>query len=60
MEEISKELHDCRAFRYTLYPSPAEQLDMLWHMMDDDVISGKGSEFYEAIKAVKEQFSKPV
>ena len=60
MEQISKELNDCRAGRYTKYPSPVEQLDMLWHMMDEAVISGKNSEFYNAVKAVKEQFPKPV
>ena len=41
------------------YPSEPEQLDMLWHMMDDGVIPGKGSTFYNAIKAVKDSNPKP-
>jgi len=41
------------------YPFPEEQLDMLWHMMDDGVIPGKGSEWYNTIKAVKDANPKP-
>lgn len=39
------------------YPSIREQLDMLWHSMDNGEIP-KASEFYTAIKAVKDQFPK--
>ena len=41
------------------YPSETQQLDMLWHMMDQGVIPGKGSEWYNAIKAVKDAYPKP-
>jgi len=43
------------------YPEIGEQLDKLWHDLDDGVISGKDtSEFYAAIKVVKEANPKPV
>lgn len=41
------------------YPSVPDQLDMLWHMMDDDTIPGKGSDWYNAILAVKTAHPKP-
>ena len=41
------------------YPSVADQLDMLWHMMDSESIPGKGSDWYNAILAIKLQFPKP-
>tara|TARA_B110000211_G_C13995309_1_gene515921 strand:+ start:920 stop:1228 length:309 start_codon:yes stop_codon:yes gene_type:complete len=30
-----------------------EQLDLLWHMMDDETIPGKDSSWYNVIKEVK-------
>ena len=44
--------------RVPVYPSVTDQLDMLWHMMDDETIPGKGSAWYNAIKDVKDQFPK--
>lgn len=41
------------------YPKIADQLDMLWHMMDNNTIPGKGSEWYNAILAVKNNHPKP-
>lgn len=41
------------------YPAITDQLDMLWHMMDDETIPGKGSDWYNSILAVKQQFPKP-
>lgn len=41
------------------YPEISEQFDMIWHMMDQDIIPGKGSEWYNAIKSVKDQYPKP-
>jgi len=47
--------------RAGLYPQIGEQLDKLWHDLDDGVISGKDtSEFYAAIKVVKDANPKPV
>lgn len=45
--------------RINVYPKISDQLDMLWHMMDDETIPGKGSEWYNAILAVKQQYPKP-
>jgi len=36
-----------------------DQLDMLWHMMDDEVIPGKGSDWYNTILTVKNTHPKP-
>jgi hypothetical protein len=40
------------------YPSIPNQLDMLWHMMDDETIPGKDSVWYQTIKQVKETYPK--
>lgn len=44
--------------RRSAYPTFGDQLDMLWHAMDDGVIP-KIEPMYSEIKAVKEQFPKP-
>ena len=41
------------------YPSMGDQLDMLWHMMDDETLPGKGSDWYNTILAVKNTHPKP-
>ena len=43
-----------RAFQY---PSINDQLDMLWHAIDNGTLN-KTSEFYTAIKAVKDAYPK--
>jgi len=45
--------------RVNEYPSIGNQLDMLWHMMDNETIPGKGSEWYNTILAVKQRHPKP-
>lgn len=45
--------------RATAYPKVTDQLDMLWHMMDDETLPGKGSDWYNAILAVKNAHPKP-
>lgn len=40
------------------YPKIEEQLDMLWHSIDQGSLN-KESEFYTTIKAVKDEFPKP-
>lgn len=44
--------------RKMAYPSVGDQLDLLWHAMDDGVMP-KVEPFYSNIKAVKEQYPKP-
>jgi hypothetical protein len=44
--------------RLLAYPDIGEQLDMLFHAMDTGKLP-KDNEFYDAIKAVKDQFPKP-
>jgi len=46
------------ADRQLAYPSIADQLDMLYHAMDEGKLS-KDNEFYVAIKAVKDKHPKP-
>jgi len=41
------------------YPRITDQLDMLWHMMDDGTIPGKDSAWYNAILSVKNNYPKP-
>jgi hypothetical protein len=41
------------------YPPISDQLDMIWHMMDNETIPGKGSDWYNAILAVKNTYPKP-
>lgn len=45
--------------RYKEYPQIADQLDMIWHMMDDETIPGKGSEWYNTILEIKNKYPKP-
>jgi hypothetical protein len=45
--------------RMNAYPSTGDQLDMLWHMMDAEVIPGKGSDWYTVILSVKNEHPKP-
>ena len=39
------------------YPAMSDQLDMLWHAMDSGVLP-KVDSFYDAIKAVKDEYPK--
>ena len=46
--------------RAEAYPSIQEQLDLLWHAIDDDAdLKTKLSGFYNVIKAVKDSNPKP-
>ena len=57
--------HDAKAYartRETAYPSIGEQLDMLWHAVDTGdwtPAKVKTTEFYTALKAVKDANPKP-
>ena len=45
--------------RKSAYPSIGDQLDMLWHSIDQDpTLKSQYFDFYEAIKAVKVKFPK--
>lgn len=44
--------------RRRAYPSLGDQMDMLWHAMNNNVLP-RIEPFYSQIKAVKEQFPKP-
>ena len=54
-EYAAKEYQRIRAVNY---PSIADQLDMLWHAIDEGTLN-KNSEFYTALKAVKDATPKP-
>jgi len=49
---------DYASFRREAYPSLPDQLDMLWHAMDEGTIT-KATAFYDAILAVKNKYQKP-
>lgn len=55
-----KTIHDNLGYRRVNYPSIQDQLDMLWHMIDQGVIPGKETSiWYATIKQVKESLPKP-
>jgi len=43
--------------RQTTYPALGDQLDMLWHAIDSGTLD-KSSDFYTALKSVKDQYPK--
>ena len=44
--------------RHDLYPGIREQLDLLWHAVDNDTLD-KTSDFYTKLKKVKDDNPKP-
>ena len=55
-EDITKEY---QINRKNAYPNIGDQLDMLWHSIDQDPqLKSKYFDFYEAIKAVKVKYPK--
>ena len=54
MVEVQAEYDANQYQRDRVYPAIGDQLDMLWHSIDQDPeLKSKYFEFYEAIKAVK-------
>ena len=54
MVEVQAEYDAKQYQRDRVYPSIGDQLDMLWHSIDQDpALKSKYFSFYEAIKAVK-------
>lgn len=52
---------DPEAYKYQRqqeYPSIVDQLDMLWHAIDNGTLD-KSSGFYTALKSVKDTYAKP-
>jgi 4-hydroxyphenylpyruvate dioxygenase-like putative hemolysin len=41
------------------YPAVEEQLDMLWHAMDTGQLT-KATDFYEAVKAIKDKYPRSI
>lgn len=54
-----RHVEDYRQLRRKAYPTVEEQLDALWHAMDEAKIT-KAEPFYSMIKAVKDKYSKEV
>ena len=48
-----------KMFRVGAYPKIGDQLDMLWHAMNDDETK-RLEPFYSEIKAVKNAYPKPI
>ena len=57
LSESSTFEKDYKYFRVKEYPRIAEQLDMIWHAIDEGVLD-KNSEFYKVLKEVKEKYPK--
>ena len=49
---------DMKRYRVPQYPDIGDQLDALWHAIDEDKLD-KTSEFYTMIKTVKDANPKP-
>ena len=61
MNEMANELEQSKYAqqRRNAYPEIGDQLDMLWHSIDQDAeLKSKYFDFYEAIKAVKVKYPK--
>ena len=59
MVEVQAEYDANQYQRDRVYPSIGDQLDMLWHSIDQDPqLKSKYFDFYEAIKAVKVKYPK--
>ena len=58
MAHEDKLLNDIIGKRRAVYPSIEDQLDMLWHAMNEDETK-RLEPFYSAINAIKQQFPKP-
>ncbi len=57
--EVSVESNPYIAKRKSAYPAIGDQLDMLWHSIDQNPeLKSKYFDFYEAIKAVKVKYPK--
>ena len=55
-----RETKQARQDRKDEYPEIGEQLDMLYHAIDNDSdLKGKFSNFYNTIKSIKEKYPKP-
>ena len=61
MNEIANELEQSKYAqqRRNAYPAIGDQLDMLWHSIDQDAeLKQKYFDFYQAIKSVKVKYPK--
>ena len=58
LAELTAEYESTKYQRDREYPVIGDQLDMLWHAIDDDALD-KTSDFYTLLKAVKDAHPKP-
>lgn len=58
MAHEDKLLNDIIGQRRARYPSIEDQLDMLWHAMNNDETK-RLEPFYSAIKLIKDELAKP-
>ena len=59
IEGRNKELQDFMANRKISYPELGEQLDCLWHDIDDGILPGKEGRFYRRIADIKRKYKSP-
>jgi hypothetical protein len=55
----NNEIQSYRELRKNSYPLIQDQLDMLWHDIDNELIPGKDGKFYNAIASIKNKIPKP-
>tara|TARA_B110000285_G_C14705192_1_gene415236 strand:- start:52 stop:321 length:270 start_codon:yes stop_codon:yes gene_type:complete len=49
-------INEFNEIRQDNYPNISEQLDLLWHAIDAEIIPGKTSDFYTTLKTVKDTY----
>lgn len=55
----NKQVQDYISKRKTSYPPIGEQLDSLWHDIDNGILPGKEGKFYQSIAEVKKLVKSP-
>jgi hypothetical protein len=56
--EVDRKATQYQRDRQPEYPAIGEQLDLLWHAIDDETLD-KTSDFYTSLKATKDKYPKP-
>ena len=61
-DNLQKAIQDARTYvekRQGVYPAIGDQLDLLWHAINEDKPLDKNSDFYQQLLQVKQQHPKP-
>jgi len=59
IDQRNKEVQNYFANRKLNYPEIGEQLDAIWHDIDDGILPGKEGKFYKLLEANKKRYKSP-